>query len=506
MGQHVVPKWFVVCATLIFVLFGASARGFAASDPLVGTFSTASGDASPLTLTVKADPTPRSYTGTIEHNNKTFPFSAQQDSNNPSKFTGTFDNGSRHYPLSAVLANGQLTLNTGNSTYVLTPAGNPPDDNPLDKPEPPSGNAPAANRGAGVPAPSGTVIFRRHEVHDDVGNMDALSILVPDGWKIDAKIEWVPIGQGLTAAPITITDPKTNAAIRFYRQTTFADGEAEANARNYPFMRQFWLSKVPGTFDGLGREMEPLAASPKDYVERFAIPRFRPDLKGVDIKFISTTDMPADEAKKAAEAIKVTDPVVEESRIRVQYTAGNTLTDEEFDCKILHFTAAGGWTLWQADVSSVRAPAGQLDALLPTAHTVRYSISPEYPWWSRVQQVFTMWIKQSQAVNDRLIADNNARMQAAHDAFMQTQEDNSERAKQNFADQMDAKARVQEQEMNYIRGTQDYKDPGGGTVNLSNDYKFNYGDGNGGYIQSNDPTFQPPIGFKQMDTANPPAP
>jgi hypothetical protein len=331
---------------------------------------------------------------------------------------------------------------------------------------------------------------------DPVLNQNAYSILVPTGWKFQGEIVWVN-GSPNPWPHLSVSNPVQHAAWRRFPRFFYVAGLANPN---YPEG-----STLPSGF-----EVRPLAASPMDYVNSLLIPRMIAEVaKATDVRLISQVDMP-----DVAQTITDRDPLHRKAtmqRFRIGYTAPDGPVEREFVTTILEGQPKLGNVTWMADTTTVRAPAGQLDKLLPTFATINSSVKMQLPWFNtlaQVQQAFLTHQEQMEAQMLRNQADAiNQRMAIMRQYAQQSSQMVSDEIHQRFAEQMQAKDEMQTREMHYINDTGGYKDPSdGSTVTLSAEYKYHYADNEGDIIETNDPTYSPAGGpgtnWQQMDRVN----
>ena len=109
-----------------------------------------------------------------------------------------------------------------------------------------------------------------------------------------------------------------------------------------------------------------------------------------------------------------------------------------------------------------------------------------------------MFLRQAQRANDQVLRDQrdaiNARMKILRNTTQKARTDTSDRLRQRFVDQQNAKAHVQRQFMHYVNATSSFRDPNSGpTVMLKTNYRYQYVNNFGDGIQTNDAMFTPPV-------------
>ena len=152
-----------------------------------------------------------------------------------------------------------------------------------------------------------------------------------------------------------------------------------------------------------------------------------------------------------------------------------------------------------ATVRIVRAPKGQLEALLVQARNLGAVENPEW-----VSKYFAYMQAQAKARSDQMFRDTNARMQQSHDDFERAQAVRSQQHQQFLATMQEgtnrSMARAAEaansrhaiaQDWCYYALDRQTVTGAGGTVKISNAYSQTWTDGSGNYYQTNDPNTNP---------------
>ena len=152
-----------------------------------------------------------------------------------------------------------------------------------------------------------------------------------------------------------------------------------------------------------------------------------------------------------------------------------------------------------ATVRIVRAPKGQLDAVLAKTQGVGAVENPE---WASKYFDYTMAV--AKARSDQMFRDSNARMQQQHDEFERGQAVRAQQHQQFLATMQEgtnrSMARAAEAANSRHAIAQDWCDyaldrqtvtGAGGTVKISNAYNQTWTDGTGNYYQTNDPNTNP---------------
>jgi hypothetical protein len=371
---------------------------------------------------------------------------------------------------------------------------------------------PASN--AAAPMPADAVVLHPQVVFDAGLQKNAYSILAPDGWKVQGQITWMPT-LPTPFIDLSVSNPDLHAAWRQFPRIGYNDGIRQNYEAMFPNQREQAEQKyADGQMAPSGFEIETLPQSPRDYVINILAPKLCQEVANAkDLKVVSETDMP-DFAKAQADA----DPLHRQfisSRFRLSYTAADGPVEREFVATliIMRYPAQkiGPTMLWMGDATTCRAPQGKLDALMPTFTAIGSSVKVLLPWYNEELQVAQMFLQEEQKMEAEMLQDQrnaiNERMQILQQEAQESSQEVSDRIKQNFQEQQQAKSQEQTAFMHYINNTTGYTDPNdGSTLSLESNFKYQYESNNGDIIQTNDPAFQPPVdpktSWQPMQKAN----
>ncbi len=154
-----------------------------------------------------------------------------------------------------------------------------------------------------------------------------------------------------------------------------------------------------------------------------------------------------------------------------------------------------------ATVRIVRAPKGQLDALLARSETQRLGAVENPEWASKYMQYQS---QVAQARLNQMNRDANARMQQQHDdferaqsvraqqhqQFLATMQEGTDRSMARATQAANSRHAIAQDWCDYALDRQTVTGPGG-TVKISNAYGQTWTDGSGNYYQTNDPNANP---------------
>jgi hypothetical protein len=213
-----------------------------------------------------------------------------------------------------------------------------------------------------------------------INNIKAFTILVPQGWNYDAKVEWHSEFENLASANVVISNP--------------ANGD---QAQLYPFIPYVWNPNalVPLPVGGIylgGFVMAPIS-DPNVFVQQIVIPAFRSGIQNVQV--LDRTPLTG-VAQAIYQAYYNSNPNygISAASMTIRYDAGGRTYDETFYCALSYATdpSLPGAVLWRPEfIFSLRAFAGELansQALLQTCMT---SVKPDMKWFASYLQVHKMW-------------------------------------------------------------------------------------------------------------------
>jgi hypothetical protein len=240
-----------------------------------------------------------------------------------------------------------------------------------------------------APANSDVLVLKRMPVHDEMAQIDAGTILVPDGWKLDASVEWTMTVNKPAGILLKLSDPKSPEAITLYPEGRYMDGfrqyMANAAARLAgPQAGAQQAAKFPDGVRVYGTELRTLPNTPADFVTRYFIPKTRPDLARA--RLLETKDEP--DLAKAVALLHANDhATVQVNLMRYQYAINGVDCEEDLCCIIASAAGGNGTTNWSGAVQSCEGPLNQVGPVVALSRTVvaSFQINPE--WFAKVQAV-----------------------------------------------------------------------------------------------------------------------
>jgi hypothetical protein len=333
-------------------------------------------------------------------------------------------------------------------------------------PAPPQTNAPPTSA-----TPQGSLKFTRIGVKDPgINNIEAVSFLIPAGWKTEGGVQWFPDYSILANLLMKVTDPQTGAQIEFLP------------AQNFTWLNQMVVPMQPGT-NYMGNILwQPIGDIPT-FIKTFYAPQALPQLQNA--RQVAVEDLP----KIANEVAKTLGGAgtAKSARVRYEYQRNGQLWEEDVFITLTYYPWQLG-TLWSVNSAyAFRAPKGQLDTIKPLMTTTISTIRLSQEWYGGymyVQKLFNDRMNQS-IRNARAISDTITR--------------NSEEIRQMFADsykqRSESQDRISQNFSEYIRGVETYNDPyGGHPVQLPSGYNDAWVNARGEYLLSNQAGFDPNVG------------
>ncbi|HEX3745048.1 MAG TPA: SHOCT domain-containing protein [Bryobacteraceae bacterium] len=382
--------------------------------------------------------------------------------------------------------------------------------------------APASNPSAAIqqissnasPPPTAALstTTRQDHIFDAHLNLNAFNVTVPTTWKFDGI--YVP-GSSCAQYPFPV--------FRMYSP----DGLSEV--RLLPRLDWSWSDsrfKPARQADCLDLNKDMTAAEFLKYymgmtqvafVRDFPIPQAAVD--AMQQGFDKTNEAMAASAKRFAQMVPLrggnrpeSKPAVQHGSIAgaiAEYRNGTFNIQERILVKItcmhapINFGPETGKSTdsCNATIQIVRAPTGQLEALLALAESEHLGAAPNLEWFSKyLDYQNAVWKARSEQMN----ADFNNRMKSQHDEFeraqsmraqqhqqfLSTMQEGTNRSMARAQQSADSRHAVAQDWADYALDRQTVTGPGG-TVKISNAYSQTWTDGSGNYYQTNDPNTNP---------------
>ena len=416
------------------------------------------------------------YSGTIAVGRKKYPLRGNARGE---KLVGTFKADEGVFKFTAILSGSTLKFETDGSVYVCQQQGTGGPEgprNPLARGKKPKGpTGPSSNESPGsvsqkVSAAS-AMRFTRLSVKDPgINNIEAISFLIPAGWRAEGGIQWFPDFSVQANLLMKITDPQTGSAVEFLP------------VQNFTWLTQMVVPMNPGT-NYMGNILWQPILDVAQFVQTFYTPNSLPHLQSARI--IAKEDLP----KIAAQVARMhgAQSSAKSGRVRYDYQAAGQSWEEDVYVTLVYTPMQIG-TIWSVtSAHSFRAPKGSLNRLTPVMNTVinTQRLNPEwYGGYMYVQKLFYDRMRQG-IRGARALSDTITR--------------NSEEIQQMFSDSYrkhcESQDRISRSFTEYIRGVETYRNPyEDRPVQLPSGYANAWVNRSGEYILSPQSGFDPNIG------------
>jgi hypothetical protein len=329
------------------------------------------------------------------------------------------------------------------------------------------GTAPPARPAAAAP-----LKFTRLSVRDPgIDNIEAVSLLIPAGWKVEGGVQWYPDYSILASLVMRVSDPQTAVAIEFLP------------LQNFTWLDRPIFPMQPGT-NYLGNVVwQPIRSAP-EFVQTFYAPQSLRHLAGARV--VATEDFP----KVAEEVARANGGRIEARATRVRYEfAGPGGRPWEEDVYVtLAYVPYDGGTLWSVSSAySFRAPKGQLDRMTPILHTSIETLRIGRDWYCGYMYVQQLFMKR---MNDSI---RNAR--AISDTITKNSEEIRRMFSESYRESCASQDRIGQSWSEYIRGVDTYKNPfEDRPVELPSGYRHAWVNSRGDCVLSNDAGYDPNVG------------
>lgn len=371
-----------------------------------------------------------------------------------------------------------------------------------------------------VSAPQGTVVLEKVSLRDPgMDNIESHTLLKPQGWQVQGGQQWnVQAFRDFVHLNLRVTAPDG-------RELAVYPGGFYEDSNVYEISRQLGAQvqpPQPGQVTGDGITHMPLPESASAYVTNVVIPTNRPGAQNVRV--VTTTELP----QIARQVEELMAPVMRNAerddqqlrqmgaqiqrelsiiaeRVRLAYTENGQAFEEDVwvvgsvqhTAQLLQqgmpMTHIYHWTM--NDPRGVRAPAGQLDEARALIEAISLSIQRN-PHYAAVIMDLQHKINMQQL--DALARRGEIARQGREEAWNTYQK--------GVRKQQAAQIENNRKFLDYIRDVDHFRDTDGSTVNLPSLYSNVYSNGNGEYILTNEPTYDPnddPNSLERWERINP---
>jgi hypothetical protein len=320
--------------------------------------------------------------------------------------------------------------------------------------------------------------FRLLSVYDKAVGAEAFRMLVPMDWKAEGGIVWRHEFSNLATVAMRLSKPNSPEALEMFPITPHV-------------WREGGILAFPPGSNYLGNVVLPVVADPATYIQQAVLPQFR---KNANPRIVGRKSLP-DVAKTVAAAVQETgtQKTVKAERVRLEYQEGGRAVEEDVYCVLVYtqIPVLPGTTFWTAErLFSFKAAKGSLDGMGGLLQTMAASVKVNPVWFSKYQQVVAQWQQakmqsiRSAGELSRYIARTSSEISAMNRQAYEARQASNDRINKNFSE--------------YIRGVETYHNPvESRAVELPSGYREAWVSGNGEYILSNDPNFNPNVGSTQ---------
>jgi hypothetical protein len=360
-----------------------------------------------------------------------------------------------------------------------------------------------------TPAPAPSTGVRPENIFDSHLGLNAYNLTVPANWKFDGM--YVP-GSSCVQLPFPVFRMYSPDGLTEIRRLPRFDWSWSTSKFKPPTQGDCLDLKQSVTADEFIKYL--IGVMQVAYVRDFPIPQqLRDQLQG---NFDRSNEALAASAKQLSQLTGAKNASSEPAKqygglaaAIAEYRNGTFTIEEQISVKMMcahnpiNFGPEKGAhsDSCNATVRIVRAPKGQLDALLARAESERLGAAENPDWVSKYLQYQNQVAK---ARLDQMNRDANARMQQQHDEFeraqsvraqqhqqfLATMQEGTQRSMARAAEAANSRHAIAQDWCDYALDRQTVTGPGG-TVKISNAYSQTWTDGSGNYYQTNDPNTNP---------------
>jgi hypothetical protein len=345
-----------------------------------------------------------------------------------------------------------------------------------------SQGVPSSKKGGGGPV-------YQYRLYQDVTE-NAFTVLVPEGWQVQGGIMRIPPNQIRTVVDgcgkklhFSIYDPVTRASITYFPTEMYATSAPGTSVINLP------AGQVLN-----GMVQMPQLLSPSQYVRRVVFPSERSDAQNVQWGKIKSLSSLASAWNRAFHAEDQIPPQIVAESIEVAYDRGNMRFGELWTSLITSVTVNNS-TIWMPDFTVVAsAPLDKADQLAPILKAVITSFRMNSTWMANTSAAFDKCTKGVAATQEQIRAIDRKISQK----LRQVQKEINRIDNEIVANRNNTRSVIQEHEHNTLMGEDKYEDTETGARYLIDmGYERNFTNGEQ-IIQTNDWTYAPPAGYRDM--------
>jgi hypothetical protein len=324
---------------------------------------------------------------------------------------------------------------------------------------------------------------------------EAFKLLIPTDWEYEGGVEWLLDNPTMPAiSQFRVWNPNGTEQFEVLPNQAFFWTDNPLTSQLFPPGSKYFGNEVK----------QPLG--PVEALKEIVIPRFRPEIQG--LKIINEEDIADIVNQSGSQSQSALPTSTEAGKIRVEYTENGKALEEEIYCVVEATyiplqTMYGTKTniMWGVNyIGSFRAEKGKLDASAKIFQTVSDSVTLNLKWFNKYVQVveylIQMQIQQIESVGQlgSIIAQTGDEIRQENlDLYYQREEMND---------------RVSTQFSETIRDVDSYFNPlEDKNVEVPTGYDNVWVNGNGEYVLSDNPNYNPNIGnnqnFQRLEKAKP---
>jgi len=401
--------------------------------------------------------------GQIRHGDATYPFTGKAGTDSdPEVVNGAFTaNGQQHAFVSRpVEGSDEVIFSTGGKDYRLRP-GNAPQQVDAPKPAPPNVNA-----GANAPP---VMRLKLHAFPDvSMGGATAYTVMLPDGWNSQGKIEWSGGELSYPQPTFEITSPE-GGRIRFIPAITLSYTE---------------VNPVPG-FDPIPPQGVP---APQNFPQWLVSAKSQTNAHVSNVTLVDSKRLTQVEQqhKEFQAGIGARDDGMQREvwQVTLEYDEAGARRREDaimmyvrYPPNINQNLSSQMWSVFTTYIIS--APKDKFEALKPQLYTIASSVRPTPQWWTQSQALLA-------ELSRMRIENRAAEIRRRGQMLNQMSDADYQKYRQNFSSDSAQRDRI-----NTIYETSDYRDTTGQIVNLPMHYHHVFSDGKGNYVLSNNSQDKP---------------
>lgn len=358
------------------------------------------------------------------------------------------------------------------------------------------------------PSPYDTLILEPKEVRDPaMGNIASHTMLVPKGWDFRGSVLWVRDVDMFVHFTGTLTGPGRESlhfdrGRQFVYQTVSSQFGNQDDNRGQENPTGTFARKAPrgpgeAAIEVVLRELRPQATG-MVLVSANREPELEAKVREQNADRINLLEQIARTTQGGGGVSADASPWLVVERARVRYEEGGVQWEEEVRGTLMgiHYRSAiegmatenGVWSL--TDVTTARAPVGQLDSRLATLWTLAGSVRPTPRWHTAVMEI-RIAITKAQMESQR--QDMQARFEASKrrgEDIAKSQSDISDMSMKAWRERQASSDRIQKATIETINGVNDFRAADGEVHTVTNSYDRAFVNPNGGIILTNNPNYR----------------